>query len=66
MNFTVTVVPGSPLEAIKLYNFERVEWYVLVPQITKFLAMVVVVTVSSALDIAAIEMEVGRPVDYNQ
>ena len=53
-------------QAVELYDFERVDWSVFLGQITKFLAMVVVVTVSSALDIAAIEMELGRPVDYNQ
>jgi MFS superfamily sulfate permease-like transporter len=58
--------PGSPLQAVELYDFSRVDWSVLLRQATKFLAMVVVVTVSSSLDIAAIEMEVGRPVDYNQ
>ena len=58
--------PGSPLEAVSLYDFSLVSWSVFPSQITKFLAMVAVVTVSSSLDIAAIEMEMGRPVDYNQ
>lgn len=58
--------PGSVLEAVELYELAAVDWSVMLGQIVKFLAMVVVVTVSSSLDVAAIEMELGRPVDYNQ
>jgi SulP family sulfate permease len=42
-----------------------VEWSVLPGQALSWVAMVVVVAFSSCLDVAAIEMEMGTPLDYD-
>lgn len=38
----------------------------MLPQFPKFVGMVLVVAFSSSLDVAAIEMELGLPLDYNR
>ncbi|KAL3772841.1 hypothetical protein ACHAWU_002350 [Discostella pseudostelligera] len=45
--------------------FDKVEWTVLPSQTLTLLAMISVVSLSSSLDIAAIELELKRPLDYN-
>ena len=48
-------------------SVENVVWYALLQtsQITTWLAMTFVVALSSSLDVAAIELELGRKLDYN-
>ena len=47
------------------YQFEKVQWYAVPPQIPTWLAMYFVVAFSSSLDVAAIQMELGTPLDFN-
>lgn len=47
------------------FQFDKVEWSALPPQIITFLSMVFVVALSSSLDVAAIELEMKRPLNYN-
>jgi len=46
-------------------NVEKVVWSVLPSQTLTIIAMICVVALSSSLDIAAIEIELKRPLDYN-
>ena len=46
-------------------RIEKVVWSVLPSQTLTLLAMISVVALSSSLDIAAIEIELKRPLDYN-
>lgn len=46
-------------------RFDRVDWSALPNLIPSFLGMVFVVALSSSLDVAAIELELNRPLDYN-
>lgn len=46
-------------------RIEKVVWSVLPSQALTLLAMISVVALSSSLDIAAIEIELKRPLDYN-
>ena len=46
-------------------QFDKVVWRVLPSQIFTIVAMISVVALSSSLDIAAIEIEMKRPLDYN-
>ena len=43
-----------------------VQWDLLLPQLPRFVGMLLVVAFSSSLDVAAIEMEVGLPLDYDR
>eukprot|EP00039_Didymoeca_costata_P030147 m.28074 g.28074 ORF g.28074 m.28074 type:complete len:986 (+) comp7970_c0_seq1:124-3081(+) len=52
-------------EGWKLYNFPIVHWDAIPPQIGTWLAMYFVVAFSSSLDVAAIQMELGRPLNFN-
>jgi len=49
-----------------LYNFSLVDWNMLPQQILRLISMFLVVAFSSSLDVAAIEMEMGLPLDYNR
>ena len=42
------------------------EWSAFPPQIFKFIGLFFIVAFSSSLDVAAIEMELGLPLDYNR
>mmetsp|Transcript_43759 Transcript_43759/g.133163 ORF Transcript_43759/g.133163 Transcript_43759/m.133163 type:complete len:737 (-) Transcript_43759:275-2485(-) len=44
----------------------KVVWSALPPQSLTVLSMIFVVALSSSLDVAAIELELGRPLDYNR
>eukprot|EP01039_Chlorochromonas_danica_P001409 gene1409-1532_t len=55
----------SALDAWKLYDISQVDWHYLPSQLPSLLALYLVVAFSSSLDIAAIEMELGLPLDYN-
>jgi MFS superfamily sulfate permease-like transporter/uncharacterized protein YciI len=56
---------GSPFEAWKFFDPSKVHWHYIPDQIFTLIAMFLVVAFSSSLDVAAIEMEVGAPLDYN-
>ena len=47
------------------YDVTKIQWYAIPAQIPTWLAMFFVVAFSSSLDVAAIQMELGRPLDYN-
>ena len=46
-------------------RFDKMVWSVLPPQIPTLIGMTFVVALSSSLDVAAIELELKRPLDYN-
>lgn len=55
----------SPLAAWTLYDFSRVHWS-LVPSVwPTWLGMYIVVAFSSSLDVAAIQMDMGKQLDFN-
>lgn len=58
--------PSSLLASLSLYEFNKVEWHLLPDQFPTWLGMFFVVAFSSSLDVAAIEMELGLPLDYNK
>jgi hypothetical protein len=47
-------------------DISAVQWSVIPSQMLSWSAMVLVVAFSSCLDVAAIEMEVSKPLDYNK
>ncbi|CAM9587850.1 unnamed protein product, partial [Phaeothamnion confervicola] len=57
--------PADWTEALSLYRPGLIRWDALPHQIPVWLGMVVVVAFSSSLDVAAIEMDMGRPLDTN-
>lgn len=66
LGWVAPALPPSPFyEAWALFDFRLVEWGVLPQILPTWLALVLVVAFSSSLDVAAIEMEVRRPLDYN-
>jgi len=46
-------------------KFNKVEWGVIPQLIPTLISMILVVALSSSLDVAAIELEIGRPLDYD-
>ncbi len=59
-------VPPTPFyEAWKLFNFRLVQWEAVPLILPSWVALTLVVAFSSSLDVAAIEMEVKRPLLYN-
>lgn len=46
-------------------RLDKVDWSVFPPQIPTLIGMTFVVALSSSLDVAAIELELKRPLDYN-
>jgi len=57
--------PGSIGGLIDLIDFNAVDWSLFPQQIPVFFSMVFVVAFSSCLDVAAIEMDVGKPLDVD-
>eukprot|EP00729_Bicosta_minor_P001132 gene1132-11604_t len=49
----------------KDYKFAQIHWHALPRQLPTWLAMYFVVAFSSSLDVAAIQMELGKPLDFN-
>eukprot|EP00051_Salpingoeca_urceolata_P019365 m.281611 g.281611 ORF g.281611 m.281611 type:complete len:1038 (-) comp19404_c0_seq9:16-3129(-) len=47
------------------FEFAKVHWSACAQQIPTWIAMYIVVTFSSCLDVAAIQMELGKPLDFN-
>ena len=60
-----TVKTGSWYHMWDFLTIQNVVWSVLPTQTLTVLAMISVVALSSSLDIAAIEIELKRPLDYN-
>jgi len=56
----------SFVDTFNLLKVSQVEWSVLPQQFLRWAGMVLVVAFSSSLDVAAIEMELGLPLDYNR
>lgn len=59
-------IASNPFQAWSYYDVNKVEWNLLPKQIFRLLGMFFVVAFSSSLDVAAIEMELGIPLDYNR
>jgi MFS superfamily sulfate permease-like transporter len=53
-------------ESWNVYNLDLVRWNQLPSMFTRWLGMFLVVAFSSSLDVAAIEMELNKPLDYNK
>ncbi len=51
---------GAPLEVFAFFRFDLVRWELLPPLLPTWLGMYVVVAFSSSLDVAAIQMDMGR------
>ena len=49
-----------------LYDLTKVQWDQVLAQLPRGIGMFLVVAFSSSLDVAAIEMELGLPLDYNR
>eukprot|EP00038_Savillea_parva_P025233 m.46802 g.46802 ORF g.46802 m.46802 type:complete len:1030 (+) comp6806_c0_seq1:50-3139(+) len=47
------------------FEFSRIQWYAIPKQLPTWFTMFIVVAFSSSLDVAAIQMELGRPLDFN-
>ena len=60
------VPTATAIDAWTLFDFQRVQWNLLPNQFFRLLGMFFVVSFSSSLDVAAIEMELGMPLDYNR
>lgn len=56
-------MPAS--ELIKLVDFKLVHWSLIKKCIGTWVGMVFVVTFASCLDIAAVSMDMGKPLDTN-
>lgn len=67
MNFIAPLTREEPFwDSWKLYNFSLVRWEQLPTQFFRWVGMFIVVAFSSSLDVAAIEMELNLPLDYNK
>lgn len=56
---------GGVLSAWRLFDFSLVDWSLLPSLFPTWLAMYVVVAFSSSLDVAAIQMDMGKQLDFN-
>lgn len=59
------VEAAAPAEVFRLFELGRVEWSALPGELPVWLGMVFVVSFSSCLDVAAIEIDMGKPLDTN-
>ena len=57
--------PASTLEVFAFFKFGLVRWELLPSIIPTWLGMYVVVAFSSSLDVAAIQMDMGKQLDFN-
>lgn len=53
-------------DAFRLFKLDKVDWGLLPTQIPSWIGLFFVVTFGSTLDVAAIEMSLGRKLDYNK
>lgn len=56
----------SPTELLHLINFKQVRWNLLLDLVPTWLGMVFVVSFASCLDVAAISIDMGKPLDTNR
>ena len=64
--FIAPVEPvGNPLGVWSLFDFRHVRWDLLPTALPTWCGMYVVVAFSSSLDVAAIQMDMGRQLDFN-
>ena len=56
---------GGALDAFAYFQFEKVRWELLPSLFPTWLGMYVVVAFSSSLDVAAIQMDMGKQLDFN-
>ena len=56
---------GGALDAFAYFQFDLVRWELLPSLFPTWLGMYVVVAFSSSLDVAAVEMELGSPLNYD-
>ena len=67
MNLIAPLTQEEPFwDSWKLYDFSLVRWEQLPTQFFRWVGMFIVVAFSSSLDVAAIEMELNLPLDYNK
>lgn len=57
--------PRSIVEIYQFYDFQLMDMRYLLPQLPTWVAMYFVVAFSSSLDVAAVEMALGQPLDHN-
>ena len=57
--------PGGIQSLVALVDFNKVHWSLIPAQLPVFASMVFVVAFSSCLDVAAIEMDIAKPLDPN-
>ncbi|KAE9120100.1 hypothetical protein PF010_g7626 [Phytophthora fragariae] len=57
--------PATVLELLNLFDFSQVHWGQLPKQFATWIGMVFIVAFSSCLDIAAIELDMGKKLDFN-
>ncbi|EGZ29741.1 hypothetical protein PHYSODRAFT_470466 [Phytophthora sojae] len=57
--------PATVSELLNLFDFSQVHWDQLPKQFATWIGMVFVVAFSSCLDIAAIELDMGKKLDFN-
>jgi hypothetical protein len=54
------------LQVWQHYDFSKVHWAAIPPQLPTWFAMFFVVAFSSSLDVAAIQLEFGKQLDFNK
>ncbi|KAE8960276.1 hypothetical protein PR002_g30270, partial [Phytophthora rubi] len=57
--------PATVSELLNLFDFSQVHWGQLPKQFATWIGMVFIVAFSSCLDIAAIELDMGKKLDFN-
>jgi len=57
--------PATVKDLINLFDFSQVHWEQLPRQFVTWIGMVFIVAISSCLDIAAIELDMGSKLDFN-
>lgn len=58
--------PPNPFSVWALFDFEHVHWSLVPCALPTWLGMYVVVAFSSSLDVAAIQMDMGKQLDFNR
>ena len=66
IHLCIICVAAPFYEMWDLFDFRRVEWWLIPTQGFRWFGMMLVVAFSSSLDVAAIEMELGLALDYNR
>jgi len=56
---------ASPKDILSLLDFNKIHWSTIPSQAVEWFIMTIVLAFSSCLDVAAIEIDLGRPLDIN-